>query len=283
MTYSYIKTINNNAITAVDENNKEVIIMGKGIGVKCIRIPGAKIDKRLIERVFVSDTNRQYIEAITNQIPYAIFELVESVIKKAETDLNTTFKDAIYLTLVDHIYFSYKVVNDGGKIENPLLNEIKMFHPQEFIAAMNSIALINNELHASFDEHEASYIAFHYISALSNLSNLENKQIMRNLDKTMEYIDELTNNSLNKNSYQYGRLMIHLKCLFNRLISNERLEDSDDFIQEMAHSLKDKHRSGWDYAANIAAFIKDDLHLSISDNEVAYLTMHIVPMLKRND
>ena len=127
--------------------------MGKGIGVKCSRIPGSRVDEQLIERVFISDVNLQYIEAITNQIPYNIFKLVEKVIKKAETDLRTTFKDAIYLTLVDHIYFSYKVVNEGGKIENPLLNEIKMFHPQEFIAAMNSISTINYELHTSFDEN----------------------------------------------------------------------------------------------------------------------------------
>ena len=107
MKYKYIKTINNNAIVASDSNKHEVIIMGKAIGVKCNRTPGTTIDDELIERVFVSNTNQQYVETIIDQIPYNIFEIVEEVITEAEKDLNTKFKNAIYLALVDHIYFSY--------------------------------------------------------------------------------------------------------------------------------------------------------------------------------
>lgn len=181
MIYRYIKTINNNAIVASDKNKHEVVIMGKAIGVKCNRILGARIDNELIERVFVSNNNQNYVEAIIEKIPYNMFKVVELVIKQAEQDLNTKFKDAIYLALVDHIYFSYKTIKEGGKIENPLLNEIKLFHPSEFIAAMNSINTINRYLNADFDQQEASYIAFHYINALSNLSTTEQKSIMKDL------------------------------------------------------------------------------------------------------
>lgn len=108
MVYRYIKTINNNAIVASDKNKHEVVIMGKAIGVKCNRILGTRIDNELIERVFVSNNNQNYVEAIIEKIPYNMFKVVELVIKQAEQDLNTKFKDAIYLALVDHIYFSYK-------------------------------------------------------------------------------------------------------------------------------------------------------------------------------
>ena len=124
MAYRYIKTINNNAIVASDKNKHEVVIMGKAIGVKCNRILGTRIDNELIERVFVSNNNQNYVEAIIEKIPYNMFKVVELVIKQAEQDLNTKFKDAIYLALVDHIYFSYKTIKEGGKIENPLLNEV---------------------------------------------------------------------------------------------------------------------------------------------------------------
>ena len=137
---------------ASDKNKHEVVIMGKAIGVKCNRILGARIDNELIERVFVSNNNQNYLEAIIEKIPYNMFKVVELVIKQAEQDLNTQFKDAIYLALVDHIYFSYKTIKEGGKIENPLLNEIKLFHPSEFIAAMNSVNTINRYLNADFDD-----------------------------------------------------------------------------------------------------------------------------------
>ena len=95
---------------ASDKNKHEVVIMGKAIGVKCNRILGARIDNELIERVFVSNNNQNYVEAIIEKIPYNMFKVVELVIKQAEQDLNTKFKDAIYLALVDHIYFSYKTI-----------------------------------------------------------------------------------------------------------------------------------------------------------------------------
>ena len=260
MIYRYIKTINNNAIVASDKNKHEVVIMGKAIGVKCNRILGARIDNELIERVFVSNNNQNYVEAIIEKIPYNMFKVVELVIKQAEQDLNTKFKDAIYLALVDHIYFSYKTIKEGGKIENPLLNEIKLFHPSEFIAAMNSINTINRYLNADFDQQEASYIAFHYINALSNLSTTEQKSI--------------------KNSYQYGRLIIHLKCLFGRLIGDDRTERESDILFEMSENLKNEYSKEWEYSNKIADFIQNNLKYDINSNEVTYLTLHISPMLK---
>lgn len=280
MIYRYIKTINNNAIVASDKNKHEVVIMGKAIGIKCNRTLGTRVDEELIERIFVSNNNQKYVEAIMEQIPYNMFEIVEEVIKQAEKDLNTKFKDAIYLALVDHIYFSYKTIKESGKIENPLLNEIKLFHPNEFIAAMNSINNINRCLNVNFDQHEASYIAFHYINALSNLSTTEQKRIMKDLEATINFIDKLTSNSLNKNSYQYGRLIIHLKCLFGRLIGDDRTEEESDIIFEMSENLKYKHPKEWEYARKIADFIQNNLKYSINNDEVTYLTLHISPMLK---
>lgn len=282
MKYFYLKSINNNAISAMDEHHHEVIILGKAIGIKCNRTIHSLVDKQLIERIFVSDTsNKKYIETILNKMPYALFMIVEKVIKTAEEDLQTKFKDMLYLSLLDHIYFAYTTWQDKQKIENPLLNEIKMFHTNEFHAALHSIAIINQALHTDFDEHEAAFLAFHYINALSNLSSLQNKTIMKDLERTVNYIDTLTDYTLDKNSYLYGRLLIHLKCLFNRLITDEKKTFDRTFMDEVSRSLKIAHGEEWEYAAKISDFMKSELHLNVSDEEAAYLTMHIVPILKQ--
>ena len=186
---------------------------------------------------------------------------------------------ALYPNLFN-VSFSYKTIKEGGKIENPLLNEIKLFHPSEFIAAMNSINTINRYLNADFDQQEASYIAFHYINALSNLSTTEQKSIMKDLEATLNFIDDLTSNSLNKNSYQYGRLIIHLKCLFGRLIGDDRTERESDILFEMSENLKNEYSKEWEYSNKIADFIQNNLKYDINSNEVTYLTLHISPMLK---
>lgn len=61
---------------------------------------------------------------------------------------------------------------------------------------------------------------------------------MKDLEATLNFIDDLTSNSLNKNSYQYGRLIIHLKCLFGRLIGDDRTERKSDILFEMSENLK---------------------------------------------
>ena len=38
MKYFYLKSINNNAISAMDEHHHEVIILGKAIGIKCLSL-----------------------------------------------------------------------------------------------------------------------------------------------------------------------------------------------------------------------------------------------------
>ena len=50
MKYFYLKSINNNAISAMDEHHHEVIILGKAIGIKCNRTIHSLVDKQLIER-----------------------------------------------------------------------------------------------------------------------------------------------------------------------------------------------------------------------------------------
>ena len=282
MDYFYLKTINNNAICATNEYHHEVIILGKAIGIKCNRSFHSLVDKKLIERVFIADNeNRKYIETIIGQIPYTLFKVVDDVIKQAEDDLQTKFKDVLYLSLLDHIYFAYKTWEDKQKIENPLLNELKMFNSKEFNAAKHSIQIINNTLKTDFDEHEAAFIAFHYINALSNLSSFQNKTIMKDLEQTVNYLDKLTNYSLDKSSYLYGRLLIHLKCLFNRLVTDERIEYDAAFINDFSNSLKVAHEEEWEYAVKISSFMKYELHLNVNDGETAYLTMHIVPILKQ--
>ena len=52
MKYFYLKSINNNAISAMDEHHHEVIILGKAIGIKCNRTIHSLVDKQLIERIF---------------------------------------------------------------------------------------------------------------------------------------------------------------------------------------------------------------------------------------
>ncbi len=283
MKYFYIKTINNNAVVAMDEARHETIVMGKGIGVRCSRVVGMQIDEYLIERVFTAYTDKQYAETILSQIPYYMFELVDEVIKQAEKEFQVSFKDMLYLPLLDHIYFSYKMQQDNQKVENALINEIKIFHSKEFSVAQKSVKTINAFLNIDFDENEAAYIAFHYINALNGLNNEKDRTMLKLLKQIMTFVNSLVEVKLDPNSYEYSRLMIHFKCLLHHLLSGDEEPEkvNAQFMRDLASQLEVLHQKEWEYAKKIVLYINNELKLPINKEEVAYLTMHIVPLLKK--
>ena len=52
MAYRYERTLNNNAIIAVDEAGEEAILLGRGIALHCSRGRFSTVSEDLIERVF---------------------------------------------------------------------------------------------------------------------------------------------------------------------------------------------------------------------------------------
>ena len=82
------KVINNNVISAYDENQQEVVIMGKGIGFKAHT--GDAIDESRIEKVFRIENeklSRQFQEILEN-IPLEHMQLTSDIITYAKKNLN---------------------------------------------------------------------------------------------------------------------------------------------------------------------------------------------------
>ena len=170
MSYTFVRVINNNAIVGADRKGEEVILLGKGIGVRCIKHRRYIVASSLIEKVFVVEkkANERYVEELIKSIPFPYIDTVNKVVALAERLLNYNFKDQLFLTLLDHISFSVRRLQAHEDIQNPLLQEIRQFYPKEYDAAQQAVELINQELHVHFDENEAAFIAFHLINAMSS-------------------------------------------------------------------------------------------------------------------
>ena len=91
------KIINNNVISAFDDRQQEVVIMGKGIGFKAH--VGDAINESRIEKVFRIENetiSRQFQEILEN-IPLEHVQLTENIISKAKEVLNTKLNQSIYV------------------------------------------------------------------------------------------------------------------------------------------------------------------------------------------
>ncbi|NLW29068.1 MAG: hypothetical protein GXY98_04105 [Erysipelothrix sp.] len=90
------KILNNSAVGSYDENNQEIILLGKGIGFQ--KKVGEFIDKKSVEQIYVLPTNKreQYVRLV-NEIPYEILTHADTIISKATKRLSRKLNDNIYI------------------------------------------------------------------------------------------------------------------------------------------------------------------------------------------
>ena len=171
------KVINNNVISAYDENQQEVVIMGKGIGFKAHT--GDAIDESMVEKVFRIENeklSRQFQEILEN-IPLEHMQLTSDIITYAKKNLNVQLNQSIYITLTDHINFAIQRQAQGIQLKNALLWETKKFYHQEYLMGKYAIDLLNEKLGTKFSEDEAGFIALHFVNAEYRHELLKDEEI----------------------------------------------------------------------------------------------------------
>ena len=97
------KAFNNNALLALDDNDEEVIVMGKGIAFG--KKSGDLIDESLIQKKFVFDKSElnEKFSQLFDEIPQQYVELTVSIVEMVQKELGIRFDSSIYLALSDHI------------------------------------------------------------------------------------------------------------------------------------------------------------------------------------
>ena len=283
MNYTFVRVINNNAIVGADRRGEEVILLGKGIGVRCIKHRRYIVASSLIEKVFVVEkkANESYVEELIKTIPFPYIDTVNKVVALAEALLNYSFKDQLFLTLLDHISFSVKRLRAHEDIENPLLNEIRQFYPKEYDAALQAVKLINQELQVHFDDNEAAFIEFHLINYMSSYGHSLNKKMTIIMRELTDIIQDTFQMELDEQSIYYTRFITHLKYFLGRVL-NDRHENCNLREEQNIHQLvKEKYQQEWECSLQIQEHLRQKYNVETSDEELGYLTMHIVPMLTK--
>lgn len=108
-----IKSIlNNSALIALNDENQELVLIGKGISFQ--KHPGDRVDTTKIEKEFIcgKETTNELMELL-NEIPSRYFELTEVIVRHIRRKLNKDIKSSIYISLFDHINSAIERAEDG--------------------------------------------------------------------------------------------------------------------------------------------------------------------------
>jgi beta-glucoside operon transcriptional antiterminator len=270
------KIFNNNAIVAMDTNNREFVVMGCGIAFK--KSNGEKVDENLIEKTFIlkqKDASEK-LKLLLEDVPPEYVSLSYDIIEYAKNMLDAKLNDYIYVTLTDHIYNLLKIREEGLKSLNPIIWEIKKFYPKEFQVGLKALEYIEEEFGSKLPEDEAGNIALHLINAQVNSSyKMENlAEYTKKIQDILSIVTYTYGIALDEKSISYERFITHLRFFFQRLNKREMVEDEDDFLIK---KIREKYKKAYDCMLKIEKYLETEL----TDEERLYLTIHIQRVTQR--
>lgn len=274
-----VKVMNNSLILARDEDEQEIVVMGKGIGFK--KKAGEALDEEKIEKVFVLKdeiTTKEYVRLI-EETPGEYIEIVNYIIEYSKDKLNVKLNDQIFITLIDHISYAITRYNKNITIQNRLVWEVKKFYPKEFEIGLYAVKYINNRLNIKLPEEEASNIAFHIVNAQTEEGEMQNTmltvKILKDIFNIVQYNFSI---KIDKDSLNYSRFITHIQFFIQRLLDDKLIKSKNNFLYEQ---VKKEYPREHKCSVLIKEYIKNTLNKEISNDELLYMTIHIVRLVER--
>lgn len=275
------KVLNSSVILVSDQQNKEYIILQKGIGYG--KKPGQNVEVLNDSRIFVPvlATDRSQLLELLDNIPPVYLEITRNIVLYAQKQLNSALNEHVYLALTDHLHFAVERFQQNLIITNRVFWELKTFYPKEYNIGLYALQLVKERLQIELPVEEAANVAFHIINAQKDASNQYDAMRAAKLIKLMvTLVTYMTNYKINKESIHYSRFISHLQYFAERFFTDKMLESSDDFLYTQIETGYPKALS---CAEKLRTLILKEYNKAIPNEEVVYLAIHIQRLIERKE
>lgn len=267
-----LRVFNTNVVLARDDNGREVVLTGRGLGYQAR--PGGPVDASKVIRTFVPDDGRNadnFAQMLTSIAPEHV-ALVDRVLAPVWAELRREPSSTTVLALADHLSFAIKRVQLGMEGIFPLRAELAHLYPRELHWGEQIVTAVNAELGLDLPDEEAVPIAMHLVNAAFNSGNLALTHRMTGVfSQVFDIIESEYGTPLDRNSVNVARFITHLRYFFVRVHAGEQLDDQGQFVDAIRSAHPRAHRC----ARHVAEVLQMRLEQPISEDETAYLTLHI--------
>lgn len=266
------RVINNNVISAIDDDGSEIVITGKGIGFQAKA--GQEVRQERAEKIFrLEDAGTaSRFKELLEAMPLEHLKLSAEIIDYAKSVMRQRLNQNIYITLTDHINFTIERFKNGMVFPNPLLLEVKNFYPSEYLIGEYAIALIERAVGVRLSEDEAASIALHIVNAEYNMGMGNTMKITTLISEVMQIVTSTLDITLDEGSLHYSRFITHLKFLSQRVFTRDMLDSGDTELEGFISKL---YPQEYECSKKVAKYIEEQYQHTVSREELAYLTVHI--------
>lgn len=265
--YRLVKVLNHNTVI-VEEEKKEYLIMGKGIGFgkKAGYIIEAQSDHTIYSLTEAKDQNAA--SELANSINPLFLEIADEILKEAKKTFDQIDMNVLF-PMADHIEYAVKRIQNGEQISNPLTDDIRILFHEEYKVAECIRRILKERLQIMIDPDEVGYVALHIHSAIQDEKVSQAMQIARAVRECIALVEEETRINIDIASLSYNRLMNHVRNMVARALTGERLKlNMNDYMEV-------KFPWAFQTAKTICDQVARSLRCELGPAEIGYLAMHI--------
>ncbi len=268
--YRVSKVLNNNGVIAIDmDENKEYVILGKGVGF------GKKVSQRFDKPEgcttyrLEQETERGSAKELVKGIEPEYLEIADAILTESQKVFGDSIDRGILFPLADHISFAVARIRRNEQISNPLTEDIKVLFYSEFKVAETLKTILRERLQIEIDDHEVGYVALHIHSAIGDEKVSVAMQTARAVRECIDMIEKATGKPIDVLSLSYNRLMNHMKYMVARASTGEKLN------LDMNEYMLDQYPQAYKVATDICKNLEGCIGHNLDETESGYLAMLI--------
>ena len=273
--YRVSKVLNNNGVIAIDmDENKEYVILGKGVGF------GKKVSQRFDKPEgcttyrLEQETERGSAKELVKGIEPEYLEIADAILTESQKVFGDSIDRGILFPLADHISFAVARIRRNEQISNPLTEDIKVLFYSEFKVAETLKTILRERLQIEIDDHEVGYVALHIHSAIGDEKVSVAMQTARAVRECIDMLEKATGKPIDVLSLSYNRLMNHMKYMVARASTGEKLN------LDMNEYMLDQYPQAYKVATDICKNLEECIGHKLDETETGYLAMRIQRVYK---
>lgn len=267
------KVFYNNVVQVRNDKGEEEIIMGRGLDFQ--KKPEDLVDDSLVEKRFTLQDSSLIndLTSVYQNLSLKEIETVTAIIEHGQEVLDTVYDMALYISLADHLHYTFERLENGLIINNPLSWEIRKFFPKEFQVARDGIAIVKEMMDIDLPEDEVASLALHFINAQKDVGAIESgQQIAKIVTNILDIVRFHYGKISEADMVSYNRFVTHIQYFAQRVINGLVQGANDSFLFEQ---VKLNYPQAFTCTEKIKSFVETSYDFPMSKDEQVYLTIHI--------
>ena len=268
------KRLNNNAVIASDDQEREYVIFGNGIAFDIKK--EETIPKDRIERVFFQK-EKTLLQQLIEEIPQKYFDLSCDIIDYIEGNLKSKLSNYIYIRFMDLISFINERAEKGMMPKDTIRWESNRYYQNEYRLGKKVVEFLEDELEIKLNDDEAASIALHIVNAENDGDSIhESMEMIHLVDDILQIICYQTETEPDEENLNYQRLVTHVKFFVQRLYKKQQTNLKNPLYEMVIK----EYPKAYEIAEKVKEFAEKKMSCRIDDEEITYLTVHIQIILK---